>query len=68
MVDQHGEIMRSLGAIEGKLDGVSGSVARQREDHEDLEVRTRVLENWRWYLVGLFSLGAISVAYGFVFF
>ena len=67
MVDQHGEIMRALGTIEGKLDGVSGSVVRQREDHENLEVRTRVLENWRWYLVGLFSLGTLGAVYGFVF-
>ena len=67
MVDHHGEIMGALGEIKGQLVGIVATTVRQRKDHEDLEVRTRVLENWRWYLVGLFSLGTLGAVYGFVF-
>ncbi len=59
--EQHGQVMLALGRIEEKVDGIPPIVKRQREDHEKLEVRTRVLENWRWYLVGLFSLTLIGV-------
>lgn len=65
---EHGQIMRSLGRIEGKVDGLRASVERQRQDHEQLEGRTRSLENWRWYIIGLFSLSVISGLVGFVFF
>ena len=56
--------MESLGRIEQKVDGLVPTITRQRIDHEALEVRTRVLENWRWYLVGTISL--IGVIIGFV--
>ena len=58
-------VMRSLGNIEGQLTTLVPMVEQQREDHEELETRTRVLENWRWYLVGgLTLLGAVV---GFMF-
>jgi len=66
MEPEHGQIMRALGAIEGKVDALYPTIARQRQDHEVLEVRTRVLENWRWYLAGLFSLSFVGVIVGFV--
>lgn len=59
---EHAQIMRSLGVIEGKVDALYPTIARQRQDHENLEERTRILENWRWYLAGLFSLSLIIVA------
>ena len=59
------DVMRSLGTIEGQLTALVPMVEQQREDHEELEARTRALENWRWYLVGgITLLGAIV---GFMF-
>lgn len=63
---EHSEIMRSLGRIEQKVDGLNPTIARQRADHEALEQRTRVLENWRWYLAGLFSLSLLGAIVGFI--
>jgi hypothetical protein len=53
--------MLALGRIEGKVDSIFPTIARQRADHEKLEDRTRSLENWRWYLAGLFSLSLVAV-------
>ncbi len=64
---QHGQIMRALGRIEGQVKAMRPTIARQRGDHEALEKRTRVLENWRWYLVCLFSLTMLGAVVGFVF-
>lgn len=58
--ERHGQLMRALGAIEGKVDALYPTVARQREDIEGLEGRTRKLENWKWYLIGLFSLSSLA--------
>jgi hypothetical protein len=66
VVERHGQIMRALGEIEGKVEGLYPTVARQRSDHEELEARTRKLENWKWYLAGLFSLTLIGSIVGFV--
>jgi hypothetical protein len=66
VVETHGQVMRALGRIEGKVDGLYPTVARQRQDHEGLEARTRVLENWKWYLVGLFSLSSIATVVSIV--
>lgn len=65
-VERHGQIMRALGEIQGKVEGLYPTVARQRFDHEALEERTRTLEAWKWYLAGLFSLSLIGSIVGFV--
>ena len=65
MAEFEQNVMRSLGTIEGQLTTLVPMVEQQREDHGELETRTRVLENWRWYLVGgITLLGAIV---GFMF-
>ena len=66
-VEQHGPVMQALGEIKGELRSLHPTVARQRADHDKLEVRTRVLENWKWYVAGLFSLTLILSVAGFVF-
>ena len=65
-VEQHGQVMQALGEIKGELRSLHPTVARQRKDHEAVEVRTRVLENWKWYLTGLFSLTLLVSIVGFI--
>jgi len=62
------EIMRALGRIEGKLDGVVASQVRLRGDHEAVEGRVRTLENWRWYIIGIAAAvgGLIATAFTFM--
>jgi hypothetical protein len=63
---QHAQVMHALGEIKGELRSVHPTIARQRQDHERLEARTRVLENWKWYLAGLFSLTLVGSIVGFI--
>lgn len=60
------ELIRALGRIEGKIDALYPMVREQRAAHDALEVRTRLLENWKWYLAGLFSLSLIASVVGVV--
>lgn len=46
-------LWQTLGNIEAKIDALGS-----------LEGRVRVIENWRWYLLGLFSLGTVSGVVG----
>lgn len=62
--ETHGQVMRALGRIEGKVDALYPTVGRQRKDIENLEGRMRVLESWKWYLAGLFSLTLIGFIVG----
>lgn len=68
-VTEHGQVMRALGRIEGKVDSLHESVKRLREDHMTVETRVRFLENWRWYVLGIAaSVGvAASIVATFVF-
>lgn len=66
-VERHGQVMQALGEIRGEVRSLFPTVARLRADHEDVEKRTRVLENWKWYLAGLFSLTLIASVVGFIF-
>ncbi len=63
MSDEHGQTMRALGLIEGKVDGLYPTINRLREDHEHLEVRTRTLENWRWYILGCIAVALLVVGF-----
>lgn len=61
------EVVRTLGRIEGKLDSLRETILRLRGDHEAVEVRVRLLENWRWYVLGIAmavaTVSSVVVAY-----
>lgn len=60
-IETHGQIMRALGRIEGKVDSLVDSFRRLRADHEAVEGRVRHLENWKWYILGIAaSVGAVA--------
>lgn len=67
-LELHGQIMRGLGRIEGKVDSLRDSFQRLRADHEAVESRVRGLENWKWYVIGIAaSVGALaSVVVGII--
>jgi hypothetical protein len=59
------DILTRLGRIEGKIDSYNTAVATQKKDHDDLEVRTRKVENRQhWYSGAGAVLGAILGAVG----
>jgi hypothetical protein len=53
------ELYRAVGRIEARLDDVHDCV----KDHGP---RIRKLENWRWYILGIFAAASAIVTGGFV--
>lgn len=46
-------IERSIGRLEGKVDGVITRLAQLEATTAQIETRTRGLENWRWKVAGI---------------
>ena len=55
----HDDLIRALGRIEGKLDGLSADIKTGEGDRKDLETRVRKLEQFKSWLIGI---GAASGA------
>ena len=65
LAKQLGGIERALGRIEGAQESFHERAEAVEEAAIRLEKRTRSLENFRWYVAGMFAFGSALV--GFIF-
>lgn len=54
-----------LSRMDAKLDGIMGDLKEIKENHKTLEKRISVLENFKYYLMGIVAVVTIGAEYLF---
>jgi len=54
-----------LSRMEAKLDGITADLKDIKENHKTLENRISILENFKYYLMGMVAIATIGAEYLF---